>query len=356
MGWLLCAGCLLVGRAHGETPRASDRAAQATTRTEVLLVIRDSASAPIRSSVVPLLEPQLQAMGLSLAETPRVGTLADWAKQATRSKTALLAIALEAGVDSGWRLILVDVSRGRAIARELPGGLDRDAASVEAVVSIAISAAGALREGLEVASTPLEEVVGDASQPASVPPPPPPQPPPARAKVFVRGALGVEIASFAPTAPATKGVALALGVSWRKRAEGRFFGSLFWPTSIQSDFGQFRLNRALLGAALGPVFSLGDFTFVPEAGLVVERLRRSETLPTRQVFANDAAALHRVGGIVDLRVRYVLVRPLSIEVVGGVAHLGRSVRFSVRNSNTGPLLEGGPVMPFAQLGFDIATE
>lgn len=323
-----------------------------------MLAISGNAADSIHASVVALLERQLQAMGLWLVERPRVGSLAGWAREATRSKRALLAITLEVSSDSGWRLILVDVSRGRAIARELPGGIDRDAASVEAIVSIAISAASALREGLEVASSPVEEVVGGAPPPAavSVPPRPPEPIPTAPSRAFVRGALGAEVAYFAPSVPSMKGVALALGVSWRKRAEARLFGALFWPASIQSDFGTFRLNRAVVGAAVGPVFSLGDFTFVPEAGVLVERLRRSETLPAQEVFANQAAPLHRGGGVVDLRLRYALVRPLSIELVGGAAYLGRGVQFSVRNGNSHPLLEGASVMPFAQLGLDIATE
>ncbi|HEX2869912.1 MAG TPA: hypothetical protein VHP33_01625 [Polyangiaceae bacterium] len=323
-----------------------------------MLAISGSAADSIHASVVALLERQLQAMGLSLVERPRVGSLAGWAREATRSKRALLAIALEVSKDSGWRLILVDVSRGRAIARELPGGIDRDAASVEAIVSIAISAASALREGLEVASSPVEEVVGGAPPPAAVSVPlPPPEPiPTAPGRAFVRGALGAEVAYFAPSVPSMKGVALALGVSWRNRAEARLFGALFWPASIQSDFGTFRLNRIVVGAAVGPVFSSGDFTFVPEAGVLVERLRRSETLPAQEVFANQAAPLHRGGGVVDLRLRYALVRPLSIELVGGVAYLGRGAQFSVRNGNSRPLLEGASVMPFAQLGLDIATE
>lgn len=327
-----------------------------------MLSISSGPADSIRPSVVALLERQLQAMGLSLVERPRVGSLAGWAREATLSKGALLAITLEVSKDSGWRLILVDVNRRRAIARELPGGIDRDAASVEAIVSIAISAASALREGLEVASSPVEEVVGGAPPPAavSVPPPlplPPPEPiPTAPGRAFVRGALGAEVAYFAPSVPSMKGVALALGVSWRNRAEARLFGALFWPASIQSDFGTFRLNRTVVGASVGPVFSIGDFTFVPEAGVLVERLRRSETLPAQEVFANQAAPLHRGGAVVDLRLRYALVRPLSIEVVAGLAYLGRGVQFSVRNSNSHPLLDGASVMPFAQLGLDIATE
>jgi hypothetical protein len=52
----------------------------------------------------------------------------------------------------------------------------------------------------------------------------------------------------------------------------------------------------------------------------------------------------------------VLVRPFSLELTAGAAYLGRSVQFSARDGDSAPLLEIGPVMGFAQLGIDIATE
>jgi hypothetical protein len=269
----------------------------------------------------------------------------------------LLAIVLDTKNDGGWRLVVVDIARRRAIARALPGGDEHDAASAEAVASIVISAASALREGLEVASAPVAAVVGDAPSRAAVQ---------SRGrerlrgeaprKLVVHGAVAAAIASFAAGKPTTEGATLALGLGWRNRVEARAFGALFWPATVHSAFGEFRLQRAIVGAAFGPVFRTAGFSFSPEVGVLVERLRRSGTLPSQGVFANEAAPLYRPGGVVELRVRRALWRPLSLELVAGGAYLGRSVQFSVRNGDRSPFLEIGPVLGFAQLGIDLVTE
>jgi hypothetical protein len=85
-------------------------------------------------------------------------------------------------------------------------------------------------------------------------------------------------------------------------------------------------------------------------------LSRSSTLPAEGISVGEAVALHRLGGLVELRVRRALVRPFSLELTAGAAYLGRSVQFSARNGNSAPLLDVGPVMGFAQLGIEIATE
>jgi hypothetical protein len=353
---LLLATCLVTSQARAEPTRELASPAIPAARTEVLLAIVGSGAETARGSVVALLDRQLHAISLTLVEQQPASSVSDWATGASRSKRALLAIVLDTKQGSGWRLVVVDVARGRAIARELPGGVQEDAASVEAVASIVISAASALREGLEVASAPVEAVVGDraaVSRRAAIPES-------KRAgggsNTVVHGAIGAAVASFASGAPTTEGGMLALGLAWRHRIEARLFGSLFWPVPVHSAFGEFRVNRAIVGATSGPVFSTRAFSFIPEVGVLVERLSRSSTVPAEGVFVAQPVPLYRVGGVLAMRLRWALAPPLSLELTSGAAYLGRSVQFSARNGSSAPLLEIGPVMGFAQLGIDIATE
>ena len=338
------------------TPRAT-----ASPRTRVLVAIVGEDADAVRQGLVAPLDGQLRAMHLSLVEQRPRGAVSNWAMSVTRSPDALLAVVLEVKPDGEWSLVLVDTARARAIARELPGGVERDAASIEAVTSIVISAANALKEGLEVASAPVSAVVGPPQIPAVRPSPAgplsSPAPPGETGRHFVvHGRVGAALASFGSHTPVTTGAMLALGLGYRRWLEARVFGTLFLPVEVQSPFGDFRLNRALAGAVCGPVFSTGGFSISPEVGLTLERLRRSSTLPAPGLFAKDAAPVHRWGGMLDLRLRHVLVEPVSIELVGGAAYTGQAVTFSVRNGDPYPFLEIGPAWAFAQVGVDIATK
>ena len=354
---LALAVALASGVASAQLPPKPARPVDPHPRTDVLLVVVGPAAPGVHSSLVGLLDGQLHAMSLSLLEQQPRGSVSDWVTAATRSKRALLAIVLDTTSSRGWRLVVVDVARGRAIARELPGGVEQDAASVEAVASIVISAASALREGLEVASAPVEAVIGPAQNSA-----PKREAAPevrhdiATRNVAVHGSVGAALTSFAGSAPVTLGGTLALGLGWRRHLEARVFGTLFLPVRLQSEFGEFRVNRAILGMAGGPVFTAQGFSFSPEVGLLMERLRRSGTLPAQGLSAAEAEPLHRFGGLAELRLRRTLLRPFSLELVAGGAYLGQSVQFSVRKGNLTPFFEIGPTLGFAHLGIDIATD
>lgn len=360
---------LLVGAAWlaSATARAqpSDSLAVSETspaRTEVVFATIGIGAQPVRGSLVELLTAELRRMGLSLVEEQPSEPLSAWASGATRSRRVLAAILLDGRSGSGWRLIVIDAARGRAIARALPGGIRDDAASIEAVVSIVISATSALREGLEVASAPLATVVEESHVPPVVPartssadaPPALAALPPPPSWAF-RGVVGASVASFSPAAPTTEGLGLALGVSFRARLEARAFGAVYLPPLISSPFGQFRVARALLGAAAGPVFRAPAFSFAPEVGVVAERLRRYDAVPTAEVFATPPSALYRFGGLLALRLRHTLLRPLSLELVTGAMYFGRRVQFSARNPENSWTEGVWPAVAFAQLGLEIAT-
>jgi len=332
-------------------------------RTEIVLGTTGIGAESVQSSLVGLLSAELRRMQLSLVERQPKATLSAWAAEATRSPRVLAAILLDGGSEQGWRVIVIDAARGRAIARTLPGGIQKDAASIEAVVSIVVSAAGALREGLEVASSPMEAVVGR-------PPAPPPDVsdtgpadssvpvtrPTGHTRSFVRGTLGASVASFSPAAPATEGMTFALGASFRGHVEAHAFGSFFWPARMRGPLGEFRVTRVLFGAALGPVFTAGALSFVPEAGVVGERLHRFDTTPAAGSFATAPSPFVRFGGLLALRLRQRLVRPLSVELVAGSAYFGRRVRFTGSSSESSWSVDAWPAVAFAQLGLDLALD
>lgn len=331
-------------------------------RTEVVFATIGIPAQPVRSGLVELLAAELRRMGLSLVEAQPSKPLSAWASKATRSRRVLAAILLDGRSGTGWRLIVIDAARSRAIARALPGGIRDDAASIEAVMSIVVSAASALREGLEVASSPLASVVEESSplpaEAATASAGHGPEPgccaiP--RPSWRLQGSVGASVASFSPAAPATEGLGLALGVTFRDRLEARAFGAAYLPPLISSPFGQFRVARAMLGAAAGPVFRAPAFSFAPEVGIVVERLRRYDATPTAGVFATPSSALHRFGGLLALRLRHTLLRPLSLELVTGAAYFGPRARFTARNPENSWTEGVWPAVAFAQLGLEIAT-
>jgi hypothetical protein len=338
-------------------------------RTEVVFGAIGIRAQP-RDSLMALLAAELRGTSLSIVEDQANEPLSAWASRATRSRRVLAAILLDGRSEQGWRVIVIDAARGRAIARALPGGIRNDAASIEAVVSIVVSAASALREGLEVASTPLAAVVGGptAPSPTSASGPSEPSAPtgdvdttplaaslPQPANWAFRGAIAASVASFSPAAPTTEGLGLTLGVSFRAHVEARAFGAQFMPQLIRVPFGEFRVARAFLGAAAGPVFRGPAFSFAPEAGLVAERLRRYDATPTAGVYATEPAPLYRFGGLLALRLRHTLFRPVSAELVTGALYFGRRVQFTAKNAESEWSEAVWPAVAFAQLGLEIAT-
>jgi hypothetical protein len=358
---LLVAVGLVAARAQSD-PAQPARAETPSSRTEVVFGTLGTGAQPVRGSLVEVLQAELRAMSLSLVEDQPAEPLSAWASKATGSGRVLAVILLDSRSEQGWRLVIIDPARGRAAVRALPGDIRDDAASVEAVASIVVSAASALREGLEVASTPLAAVVGDSKPLQSLPaadttntraraPARSPAP-----RWGFRGQVGPTVATFSPAAPTTEGVALALGVSFRARVEGRVFGAAFLPSLMRSPFGEFRVGRALLGAAAGPVFRASEFSFAPEAGVVGERLRRYDAKPTAGVFSTESGALYRFGGLFAVRLRHTLLPPLSVELVTGATYFGRRLQFTAKSAESSWSERVWPAVAFAQLGLDIATD
>ncbi len=318
-----------------EAPQASPAPA---TRTEVVVGVRGHIDPEARTTLVRLLRAELEPQGLALVEADPGGEPRDWAREMTKGDGRLLAALLDTEVASGWRLVVIDPARGRAISRELPRG-ERDLANVEAIVSIVLSAARALREGLEVASAPLESVVDPRTVPLAPPPRPPeptgpPQPkaPPSDGTALYAtiGAIG---ASFADGAEPTFGGSLALGVSVDAFFDLDLAYSLFAPVAVESTFGSFELSHGALTLHGGPVFRSGAFAVVPTLGATLESIRRSETVVAEGVSAGDTAETTlRFGGELALRGRVRLLSRGASELLslfGGASatYFGERVRF-----------------------------
>lgn len=365
MAILLVAQGLVATKAKAAPPEPVT-SAPSPARTEVVFGTIGTSARPARGSLVALLGAELRGMKLSLVEVQPTEPLPEWANNATHSGRVLAVILLDGRSEQGWRLVIIDAARGRAIVRKLPGGIRDDAANVEAVTSIVVSAASALREGLEVASMPLAEVVGDSAKPpSSTTSPSPatdhesnPQPAPAtprREPWGVRGHIGASLASFSPAAPTMQGVALALGVSFNSRVEARAFGCAFLPVSISGPLGEFRVARTSLGATAGPVFRAPAFSFAAEAGFVGERVARYDAAPAAGVLGTDSRALYRFGGVLALRLRHTLLRPLSVELVTGGMYFGRRLEFTAKSADSSWSETVWPAVAFAQLGLEVAT-
>jgi hypothetical protein len=338
-------------------------------RTELVMGVTGALEPEARATLVRLLRAELEPHGMSLAEDDPRGNTGDWAREVTHDERRLLAVLLDTRHDSGWRLVVIDAARGRAISRELPRG-ERDAANVEAVVSIVLSAASALREGLEVASAPLDAIVG-APAPAVKPPPPARKKPRASSEratprsTTLHASLAALAASFAEGAEPTFGASLALGASFASLVEVDVRGSRQLATSIESPFGSFELTRTSLALSAGPLFRVGStprdhgggFALVPAAGAAIEWIHRAETAPAADVLSSDATTTPRIGGLLELRGRAPLVLyrgSESFSLVGtvGAAYFGERVRFLAGDA---VLAEARRSSFYGELGLFIAT-
>jgi hypothetical protein len=329
-------------------------------RSEVVVGVVGPLDPDARATLARLLRAELEPHGLVLVERDPSGETRAWARDVANEKRHLLAALLDTKRRTGWRLVVIDTARGRAISRELPGG-ERDAANVEAIVSIVVSATNALREGLEVASAPLETVV-EPNRPPPPPPPPTPRAPKSEpsAGTTLHGSLTATSASFSEAAEPTLGGSLALGVSIASWIDVDVGGTRYLPVSVDSAFGSFTLERSALSLTAGPVLRSGSFTFVPALGITGEWIARRDTLAAQGVArADEEPVIRRFGGALAIRGRYRLLSSTGdaefVSVIGalGASYFGDRIRFLA-----GPdlLAEARRSAFGAELGLFIATD
>jgi hypothetical protein len=356
---VLCSREVALAQTTSEAaPESSPSERPIPRRNEVVVGVTGPLDPEARATLARLLRAELEPHGLVVVERDPGGETRAWARDVAKEERHLLAALLDTKRRTGWRLVVIDTARGRAISRELPGG-ERDAANVEAIVSIVVSATNALREGLEVASAPLEAVV----EPNPAPPPPPPAPLPRHnsepsAGTTLHGSLTAISASFSEAAEPTLGGALAFGVSIASWVDVDVGGTRYLPVTVDSAFGSFTLDRSTLSLTAGPVFRSGSFAFVPALGLTGEWILRRDTLAAEGVARGDEEpVIQRFGGVLAMRGRYRLLSSNNAEFISvlgalGASYFGERIRFLA-----GPdvLAEARRSAFAAELGLFIAT-
>ncbi|HVR19432.1 MAG TPA: hypothetical protein VMS65_07045 [Polyangiaceae bacterium] len=333
-----------------------------SVRNEVVVGITGPFDPDARATIVRLLRAELEPQGLVLVETDPRGEARDWAHEVTKSERHLLGVLLDTRARSNWRLVVIDSARGRAISRELPRGED-DPANVEAVVSIVLSATSALREGLEVASAPVEAVVEPVAPPAPPAPPkkkapPAPPLPRARAGTTLHASLIAEGSSFAEGAEPSFGASFAAGASLFSILDVELAATRSLAQSVESEFGSFELDRTGLVLSVGPAFRSRSFVFVPALGFATEWIARGNTRAASGVGSgDDEATTLRFGAHLELRGRYRLLSSgdaelLSLVAVAGASYFDERVRFLAGDEVIAEVRRGAV---HAGLGLFIAT-
>lgn len=332
----------------------------AAARSALVIGVSGPLDAGVRRTLVQLLRADLEPRGIELVERDPSDEPRAWARAVAEDERHLLAALLETEDPAGWRLVLIDTARGRAISRELPGG-ERDSANVEAIVSIVRSAANALREGLEVASAPIETVIeGPLPAPSkSASPERPPEPRPQRAGTALHTSLAAVVTSFASDAEPMLGASLGIGVSIASAFDLDLGAARFLPASVTDDFGTFSLERTTLSFTAGPSLRLGALALVPAGGVVGEWIVREDTRAAPGVaLGEEPQTVQRWGGVLTLRGRYPLLSSkknelLSLTAALGGAYFGESIRFL---AGTDTMTEARRSMVGAEFGLFLTTD
>ncbi len=310
----------------------------ATPEMRTLLVVRlEGALGEAREAALEsLLRSELSSAGvevsLARSDEPRLA----WTARARRDRRVLVLGILDARDEGAWRLYVIDAARGRAIVRRLPGGLAADAAALEGVSAILSSAVAAVREGLEVASAPVEEVVGGlpAEKRAASPPPP------ARAPLDderVETEPSSTGALFRPFAAAlargstlasrvVPGGAVRLGLS-HGRLRLSLDASYDTRATVTTPLGEFDLERWLLGLKAGYVLLLGELSLEPRLGTGAELLSRRGTMPEAGVSASGDRSYARFTAFAGVWLGVPLGAAVALELGAEAAFAPRKVRF-----------------------------
>jgi hypothetical protein len=333
-----------------------------------------------------LLKVQLPALGFYLVISEPNDTLGGWIEGVTRRTRTPLGVLLDVRDEESWRLIVIDAVRRRAVARDLPGGAG-NAANVEATVSVVLSAASALRDGLEVASAPVESVVQEPRPAASrdaanVEPSLPASPAtgarqadvseapgPGRAQasgVVVRGALGTSAASFSADVRPSLGAATAVALTLPASIDVRLRVAHYFPATYTSALGDFDVTHTGASIMLGPRVQWGEWAGVVQAGVVAERLLRSNPKEGAAVTPTGDFSLMRFGATATVRGSYAVFGSFALLVGAGGSYFGRRVLFLARPAGASGTAESdedrvelGRLWPgavFAELAVEVASD
>ncbi len=277
------------------------------------------------SELLRLLEVELGASGLTLAHEFGAEQAARWFSRRDLADAVLLVALV--GEGEAWRVVMIEPSRRLGASRTLPGGAS-NAANLEAVASIVLTAATALADGHNVVTAPMDEVL---APPEAKPSPPGPSPKaPARASV-VRPPQAVPatapqerrsswwtlgLGGGATTFEASVPVSLAATghVGWVLRDRLAVdLGVSHQPASrFESGAGSFELSRWVYWLGAGPSWNGTDWAFVSQVSVAAESISRSQTQPSVDVSANSERALARFGGRFSTSARWSLLGSMGL--------------------------------------------
>jgi hypothetical protein len=336
------------------------RAASVARRTRVVVRVEGGLSKAQRDALATLLDVDFRRRDLTLSMETSGEDVRKWIDRARADDQTLLVAILDVSRPGSWRLFIVDAARGRAITRPLVGGVEANAAALEAVASIVSSAANALQDGLEVASKPIDEVVARAESKPSpptatepvLPAPASEPPPPAPAKFVLRSVLAAAAASFTKAAPIAGGLSASIGVRYQSLSV-RLFGARYLPARIETAVGDFSVHRTDGGISFGPTFTWGRVEMEPEAGFVGELLRRTDAAAGLDASPGGDRTLHRIGAMADVRLRYSLGGPFAVEWMVGASYLAPQVRFLAAGAQISELAVPWPWTVGSQIGVEV---
>jgi hypothetical protein len=306
-----------------------------------------------------LLEPEMAHAQLSLNVSEQNMALRVWVDSERKDPHALLVAALDVQQSEGWRLVLVDAARGRAVIRDLPGGVARDRAALEAVGNMIASAAHALQEGLEVASRSVDDALSEPASPKDVAPPPvtsPPPPPPVRSPFRVRGAAGFGLASFERRA------AVSYGISVELAALVEQFGvqltlARYGPQELTTTPGSFEIDRTAFSVAALARREWGALAGEVGIGAAGELLQRSATVANSAAPATPMVGgsdLVRYGPLLELAGRLRVAPYLALSVGSGLSYFPQRISYLESDTTTRTTL-ASPwlVVAFGRVAFEV---
>jgi hypothetical protein len=319
-------------------------------RVVVELAVTESLPTEQLTALRSLLESQLPRGGMKLRLEYGVTDVRRWLSR--ESDDALLRVALDAAAVGGWRLLLVDASRGRAVARTLTGGVRRDRAAIEAVCDIVVSAALALREGLEVASRTVDEAMTDAA-PSGAQPATPARAPAALAQsaaiprpssaLRVQAGAGPALATFARAAPTSLGAGAAISV-WREGAGLEVAAARYLSQTVTATAGTFAIDRTQVGISAAAATSWRRARVSGGLGLLFEILQRGDATPATGSLTTTAPdALTRLGPQATATLGLSVSRRVDVTWALGLGYFPRRVRYLSTAGDAAPLAEPWPL-------------
>jgi hypothetical protein len=355
----------------GAVTTAPSRAADGMprpARTRVRVGVAGSLTPEQQANFLELIGVEMASTGLSLEVSETQRSIDAFVRDARADDTTLLIAVLDARKTSEWHVLIVDPDRDRAITRPLPGGIDRNAAALEAVASIVVSAASALKEGLEVASLPLESVVAPEPHPASAPRAPQAhagerkRPPESDSTIRasadrplrLSGGVAASVASFDRDVPVTLGAQVAGALRTPPGLSVRLSVERHLPARFDSTLGTFDLTRSGGAFSVGWLVPLGPLALEPDAGVAAEWIHRSDTRADPEFGARADGTEARVGARAGGRTLLPLVGAAALSGSLQVTYFPQVIRFVGGGAPRASVAEPWPLVLAAHVGVELS--